>query len=235
MTAQTKQKFVHELFCKIAHRYDLLNSLLSFNQDKYWRRVAICQTEIVEGQKVLDVGCGTGRLTSELAQRVGPRGEVVGLDFCRNMLDVAVNHIANSPFGSVVTLLEGDAMALPFEDNSFDCVATAFALRNVPDLRTVLAEMRRVVKPGGRVVSLELAKPSRLGFKQAYYLYFEKILPFLGQLGVGIDGPYHWLPKSLRLFPHQEELCALFSDIGFNDATYYELTGGIVAIHVGVK
>jgi demethylmenaquinone methyltransferase/2-methoxy-6-polyprenyl-1,4-benzoquinol methylase len=126
-------------------------------------------------------------------------------------------------------------MALPFADATFDCATIGFALRNVPDIKVVLAELRRVVKPGGRVVSLELAKPGAPGLKQLYYLYFERILPLLGKLGAGVDGPYRWLPESLRLYPHQSVILDIFKEIGLNNAVCHELTGGIVAVHVGSK
>jgi demethylmenaquinone methyltransferase / 2-methoxy-6-polyprenyl-1,4-benzoquinol methylase len=232
---QTKEQFVHELFSTIAHRYDLLNSLLSFNRDRYWRRLAVERTGLAPGQKGLDVCCGTGLMTVEQARRVGPGGKVVGLDFCRSMLTVAVGNIAKTPYGPVIELVEGNAMALPFADDSFDCATIGFALRNVPDIKAVLAELRRVVRPGGRVVSLELAKPSVPVFKQLYYLYFEQILPLLGRVGIGADGPYRWLPESLRRLPHQAEICRLFGEVGLRDAAYEELTGGIVAVHTGVK
>lgn len=234
-TQHTKEKYVHEIFCTIAHRYDLMNSLLSFNQDKYWRRFAVTKTGLKAGDTGLDVCCGTGLLSVEQARCVGMTGKIVGLDFCKNMLDIAIDNIAKTPYRPVIELIEGNAMTLPFADDTFNGATIGFALRNVPDIRAVLAEMRRVIRPGGKVVSLDLAKPSAPGFKQLYYLYFEQILPFLGRLGIGVDGPYHWLPESLRLFPHQVELCAIFNEVGFKDAIYYELTGGITAVHVGTK
>ena len=229
------EKFVHDLVFHYRASLRFAQYMLGFNQDKYWRRVAISKTGLKTGERALDVACGTGRLTVELAKQVGMDGKVVGLDFCRSMLDIAVEHIVQTPYGPIIELVEGNAMALPFADDSFDSVATAFAFRNVSDIAVVLAEMLRVVRPGGTVISLELAKPGAIGFKQLYYLYFEKILPLLGRLGIGVDGPYNWLPQSLRLFPHQAELCAMFRHVGFKDATYYELTGGIVAVHVGIK
>lgn len=230
-----KAEYVRGVFAKIAKRYDLMNTLLSFNQDRYWRRRAVGETGLATGGRALDVCCGTGMLTLALAERVGPSGTVCGLDFSPEMLNVARAKVAQSTCGSRIELLEGDAMALPFPEDRFDAATIGFALRNVPDISVVLGEMRRVVRPGGRVVSLELAKPSMFGFKQLYYLYFEQILPLFGRLGVGVDGPYRWLPESLRRFPHQAEVAKLFEQAGFRKVDYYELTGGIVAIHIGVK
>lgn len=230
-----KEKYVHGVFAAIARRYDLMNTLLSFNRDKYWRRFAVAQTGLADGGCALDVCCGTGLLAIELARVAGPAGRVVGIDFCREMLDVAANNIAAAPDGAAIELIEANAMALPFADDTFDCATTGFALRNVPDIAAVLAEMRRVVKPGGAVVSLELAKPGAPGFKQLYYLYFERILPLLGKAGSGTDGPYGWLPESLRRYPHQTEILEIFRAVGLRDAFYRELTGGIVAVHHGIK
>ncbi len=233
--ATAKEKYVHGVFAAIARRYDLMNTLLSFNRDKYWRRFAVAQTGLAAGGSALDVCCGTGLLALELARAAGPGGRVTGLDFCREMLAVAAGNVAASPCGGRVELVEGNAMALPFADDSFDCATIGFALRNVPDIAAVLAEMRRVVRPGGKVVSLELAKPSAPVFKQLYYLYFERILPLLGKAGAGVDGPYRWLPESLRRFPHQAVVRDIFTAAGLKDAVYHELTGGIVAVHVGRK
>lgn len=230
-----KEAFVREVFTAIARRYDMLNSLLSFNQDRYWRRFAVARTELPPGGRALDVCCGTGMLTLALAQAAGPGGAVTGLDFCPEMLDQARANIARAACGSAIALVAGNAMDLPFDDDCFDCATIGFALRNVADIHRVLAEMRRVVRPGGRVVSLELAKPGAPVFKQLYYLYFEYLLPWLGSLGVGRAGPYQWLPESLRRYPHQRVIRDIFRQVGLRDAVYYELTGGIVAVHVGTK
>jgi demethylmenaquinone methyltransferase/2-methoxy-6-polyprenyl-1,4-benzoquinol methylase len=230
-----KEQFVHQVFSTIAHRYDLLNSLLSFNQDKYWRAKTVEKSGTLAGAKVLDVCCGTGMLTLQLAKAVGSHGCVTGLDFCESMLVKAATNIKKTEYQNVITLIQGNAMNLPFEDNSFDCATIAFALRNVPDIKHVISEMTRVVKPGGAVVSLELAKPTALIFKQLYYFYFEHLLPLLGRIGIGREGPYRWLPESLRRYPHQKEVRDIFSSVGLKEAQYTELTGGIVAIHTGRK
>lgn len=231
----TKEEYVRDIFDTIAHRYDLLNTILSFNCDRGWRRFTVACTGLKPGDRALDVCCGTGMLSLELARAVTPGGRVVGLDFSPAMLQVARRRLATSPCGAAVELVEGNAMSLPFDDDTFDCATIAFGLRNLPDIKGGLAEMQRVVRPGGRVVSLELAKPSRPVFKQVYYLYFEHLVPFLGRLGIGRDGPYSYLPRSLKGYPHQEEILQYFHDLGFDGAQYFELTGGIVAVHVGVK
>lgn len=230
-----KEEYVHAMFSSIAHRYDLLNTLLSFNQDKYWRRFAVRQCGLKPGDKVLDVACGTGMLSFEQARAVGPGGRVVGIDFCEEMLKIAERNLRKTPYRDNVRFMHGNAVDLPFPDDTFDCAAIGFALRNVPDVRRTIEEMTRVVKPGGRVVNLEFGKPSLIGFKQAYWLYFEKILPLMGRLGVGRSGPYNYLPNSVKNFPHQREIKELFSAIGLADVRYYDLTGGIASVHVGVK
>ncbi|HMM20577.1 MAG TPA: ubiquinone/menaquinone biosynthesis methyltransferase [Selenomonadales bacterium] len=230
-----KEKYVHGVFTAIAHRYDLLNTLLSLNLDRYWRRYAAVRTGLGKGGRALDACCGTGMLTLELAKLAGSAGKVVGADFCRPMLDRAAAKLAGTAYQPVVELVEANVLSLPYADDSFDCATIGFALRNVPDITATLAELRRVVRPGGRVVSLDLAKPETPGFKQLYYLYFERLVPLVGKLGVGADGPYRWLPESLRQFPHQADIREMFAAAGLNQAAYQELTGGIVAVHVGVK
>lgn len=230
-----KEEYVHSVFSSIAHRYDLLNTTLSFNRDKYWRKFAVEHSGLKPGGRGLDVCCGTGMLALEQAKTVGLQGQVVGLDFCENMLARAVENIKRTPYQGVIELVKGNAMDLPFPENSFDCATIGFALRNVPDIRKTIDEMRRVVKPGGKVVSLELAKPSAPVFKQLYYLYFNHMVPLLGRIGVGLKGPYSWLPNSLKTFPHQSEIRDIFAEVGLADAHYYELTGGIVAVHIGTK
>ncbi|MCL6634273.1 MAG: demethylmenaquinone methyltransferase [Peptococcaceae bacterium] len=232
---RTKEEFVHAVFSSIAHRYDFLNTALSFNRDKYWRRFTVDHAGLKPGGTGLDVCCGTGMLALEQARVVGLEGRVVGLDFCENMLAKAVENIRRTPYRRVIELVKGNAMALPFPDNTFDCATIGFALRNVPDIRKTIDEMRRVVKPGGKVLSLELARPSAPVFRQLYYLYFNHLVPLLGRMGVGLKGPYSWLPNSLKTFPHQSELRDIFTEVGLSDAHYYELTGGIVAVHIGRK
>lgn len=232
---QNKEEYVHAVFSSIAHRYDFLNTALSFNQDKYWRRFAVELTGLGPGGQGLDVCCGTGMLTLELAKAAGLNGHVAGLDFCADMLAIAGENIRKTPYREIIELVEGNAVNLPFPENTFDCATIGFALRNVPDIRKTIDEMRRVVKPGGKVVSLELAKPGIPLFKQLYYFYFNCVVPVLGRLGVGLNGPYNWLPESLKKYPHQSEIRNIFADAGLNGACYYELTGGIVAVHVGEK
>jgi demethylmenaquinone methyltransferase/2-methoxy-6-polyprenyl-1,4-benzoquinol methylase len=235
LKGKDKEAHVQSVFAAIARRYDLLNTVLSFNQDRYWRRFAIRQTGLQPGGNALDVCCGTGMMVLAEAEIVGPEGHVTGLDFSRPMLAVAAEHIAKTNYAERIKLIEGNAMDLPFPDNTFDCATIAFGLRNVPDILQTLREMQRVVRPDGRVVCLELAKPSAPVFKQLYYFYFEHLLPLLGKLGIGREGPYRWLPESLKLYPHQTEIRDLFEKAGLKNAHFFELTGGITSVHVGTK
>ncbi|MTI81771.1 MAG: demethylmenaquinone methyltransferase [Firmicutes bacterium] len=232
---RNKEEYVHSIFSSIAHRYDILNTLLSFNRDKYWRRFTVEKCNLKPGGSGLDVACGTGMLCLEQAKVVGETGHVTGVDFCEDMLAVGKENISQTPYVNNINFKQGNAIDLPLDDDSFDCATIGFALRNVPDIKKTISEMKRVVKPGGKVVSLELSKPSMPIFKQSYYLYFEKILPTLGKLGIGKDGPYSYLPQSLKVFPHQKEIRDMFEELGLKEAQYYELTGGIVTVHVGTK
>ncbi|PKM81765.1 MAG: bifunctional demethylmenaquinone methyltransferase/2-methoxy-6-polyprenyl-1,4-benzoquinol methylase [Firmicutes bacterium HGW-Firmicutes-14] len=230
-----REEYVHSVFTAIAGKYDSLNTVLSFNRDKRWRRVTVEKTGIQAGDRALDVCCGTGMITTELAKKAGPQGRVVGIDFCEDMLEIARENLKGSAYESSVEYIQGNAMDIPFPDNTFDCATIGFGLRNVPDMKKALKEMIRVVKPGGRVVCLEFSKPTVPVFKQIYNFYFDKCVPFLGKLGVGTEGPYRYLHNSWKAFPRQDELREEFRRQGLRDTDYYELTGGVVSVHVGVK
>ena len=230
-----EQEYVNSIFSVIAKKYDSINTVLSLNQDKYWRKFTVQQTRIMAGGHALDVCCGTGMISVELAKKVGESGKVTGLDFNEEMLDIARWNLKDSLYQKTIEYIRGNAMDLPFPDNSFECVTIGFGLRNVPDMKKVLGELVRVVKPGCPVVCLEFSKPSVPVFKQVYNFYFEKCIPFLGRLGVGKEGPFRYLHNSWKGFPHQKELQQEFSRQGLQDTTFYELTGGVVSVHVGVK
>lgn len=230
-THEDKEQFVQGVFSNIAKHYDLMNTVLSFGQDYYWRKFAVQKMNLTNESKILDVACGTCVFTVE-ALRQYPGLQVEALDFNADMLAQGQERVNKAGLQNQVHCIQGDAMDLPYEDNSFDAVMSGFAMRNVPDVKQVLKEMQRVVRPGGKVVTLELAKPTMIGFKQLYYLYFEKILPFLGSLSKD-NSSYAWLPESLRRYPHQSQILEYWKELGYQEATYYELTGGIVAVHVG--
>ena len=223
-------KAVRAMFSGIAGRYDLLNHVLSMNIDKRWRRLVRQRLQPVldnSSATVLDVACGTGDLSIELQSHAAAR--VIGTDFCRPMLAVAAGKSADIPF------VEGDAMNLGFSDDSFDAVTIAFGLRNLSNFSDGLAELHRVLKPGGKLVVLEFSSPVIPGFRQAFDFYFTRILPRIGGAVSGSRGAYEYLPDSVSKFPDQKRLAALMQETGFDNVEYTNLTGGIAAIHSGTK
>lgn len=233
MNAESKSH-VHSLFETIAPKYDLMNDILSFRRHKAWRKFTMRKMNMAEGQTAVDLCCGTCDWTIALAD-ASKTGKITGLDFSQNMLDYGAAKINKLHLAEQVSLVQGNAMSLPFEDNSFDYATIGFGLRNVPDYLQVLKEMRRVVKPGGQVVCLELSKPTWQPFKAIYYLYFERILPLIGQIVANRFKEYQWLPDSLKQFPDSRQLSMLFQEAGLEQVTAYSLTGGIAALHIGKK
>lgn len=229
-----KEEYVHSVFENIAHRYDFMNSLLSFRRHKAWRDFTMKKMRVQQGDTALDVACGTADWTIALAKE-SKTGEITGIDFSQKMLEVGEKKIKSIQLDRQIKLIQGNAMELPFEDDTFDHATIGFALRNVPDVETVLSEMKRVVKPGGKVVSLELSKPNWPPFRKLYYLYFYRILPFLGKIFADRYEQYAWLPESLTNFPDQKELAAIFQKAGLQNVEVYSLTGGIAALHIGYK
>lgn len=230
-----KAKYIHRMFSCIAGKYDLLNTLLSLNRDKAWRRFAVAKSGLKPGGTAIDVATGTGKLAIELAKVVGPKGRVVGVDFSEKMLDRARINISNTGCEEVIELVTERAENLPFPDNTFDCATIGFALRNVTDIKKTLEEMKRVVKAGGKVISLEFTQPKNWLFRKIYYFYFFKILPFVGGIISRKREAYTYLPNSVVNFPSQEKLKEIMEGTGLKDIKIYTLTGGIVAVHVGTK
>jgi demethylmenaquinone methyltransferase/2-methoxy-6-polyprenyl-1,4-benzoquinol methylase len=232
---KNKEQFVRDMFNSIAPRYDLLNTLMSLGMDRRWRLLAVKRSRVLPGGRALDICCGTGMLTLELARAVGREGHVIGLDFSQNMLDIARQRVNRSPLQGIIDLVSGNAMSLPFEENSFDAVTVGWGLRNVPDIKTVVKEMERVVKPGGMVVSLDMAKPELPVFKQIYWLYFEKLVPLMGKVWAKQETAYSYLHNSARAFTHQKELANIFRETGLVETGYTNLFGGVVALVAGKK
>jgi demethylmenaquinone methyltransferase/2-methoxy-6-polyprenyl-1,4-benzoquinol methylase len=222
------------MFGEIAPTYDLLNSLLSVNLHKRWRSVAVRRAGFGPGDGVLDVATGTGDLALVLARTVGPSGQVVGVDFCEPMLAVGRAKIARKRPGRVV-LLSGSAEALPFPDQTFDGATMGFALRNVTDVARTLREMARVVRPGGRVVNLELTRPRHPWLRWFYDFYSGHGMPFVGGIISGRREAYTYLPYSIRNFLPVERVKEIMQAAGLDPVWVYPLAGGIATIHVGVK
>ncbi len=233
--SHSKEQFVHGVFESIAHKYDQMNNLLSFRRHKAWRKVAMKKMKVRENDTALDVCSGTCDWAISLAQ-ASKGGRVVALDFSKKMLEVGAKKVSARGLDKQIQLIEGNAMKLPFADNTFDHVTIGFALRNVPDYRHVLKEMTRVVKPGGQVVSLELSKPTWAPFRRIYYFYFQRILPWLGKIFANRYEQYRWLPESLVHFPDYRELKRIMEEeVGLIQVEAIPLTGGIAALHIGRK
>lgn len=208
---QSKEEKVHNVFEKIYGNYDKMNSVISFQQHKLWRKDTMKRMNVPKGAACLDVCCGTADWTISLAEQVESNGKVVGLDFSENMLSIGKQKTAEY---DNIELIHGNAMELPFPDNQFDFVTIGFGLRNVPDYLTVLKEMRRVVKPGGLVVCLETSQPTMPIFRQGYYFYFRYIMPVFGKLFAKSYKEYSWLQESARDFPGMKELAEMFQEAG---------------------
>lgn len=187
---------------------------------------------VQKGSKALDVCCGTADWTIALSEAVGSKGQVTGLDFSENMLEVGKQKTASL---DNIQLVHGDAMNLPFDDNSFDYVTIGFGLRNVPDYLSALKEMQRVLKPGGMVVCLETSQPTLPLFKQIYSLYFKFVMPIFGKMFAKSKEEYEWLQQSTFNFPDKQTLKGLFFEAGFNDIIVRSFTGGVAAMHLGYK
>jgi len=227
-------KAVRAMFSGIAGRYDLLNHVLSMNIDKRWRRLVRQKLQPIlddPNALILDVACGTGDLSIELQTHADAR--VIGTDFCRPMLAVAAEK--NTKESLSIPYVEGDAMRLGFASDSFDAVTIAFGLRNLSNFSDGLAELRRVLKTGGRIVVLEFSSPVIPGFRQLFNLYFTRVLPRIGGAVSGSRGAYEYLPDSVSKFPDQKRLVSMMMETGFDGVEYTNLTGGIAAIHTGVK
>lgn len=230
----SKEQFVHSVFESIAPKYDLMNDIISFRRHKAWRKFTMRKMAIRPGETAIDLCCGTCDWTIQIAD-ASKTGRVVGLDFSQHMLDYGSKKVSARGMDKQVELIQGNAMALPYEDNSFDYATIGFGLRNVPDLEKVLQEMQRVIKPGGKVVCLELSKPTWEPFKSIYYFYFRRLLPLLGKLVAKRYEQYKWLPDSLVSFPDHKELAAIYRKVGLADVQAYPLNGGIAALHIGTK
>jgi demethylmenaquinone methyltransferase/2-methoxy-6-polyprenyl-1,4-benzoquinol methylase len=225
---------VERMFSAIAPRYDFLNRLLSAGYDRAWRRQAVAATALPREGILLDVCTGTADLALEAARQF-PDARIVGVDFSRPMIALGAAKIGGARLTDRVRLEVAQAEALPFADGSFDAVTVAFGLRNLPDRLRGLREMCRVLRPGGRAVILEFTTPPGALLRRAYLWYFHRVLPRIGRLVSGHPLAYSYLPASVADFPSPEGLAGWMRDVGLHDVSYRLLTGGIVAIHVGVK
>jgi demethylmenaquinone methyltransferase/2-methoxy-6-polyprenyl-1,4-benzoquinol methylase len=229
-----KARSVRAMFGAIAGRYDLLNHLLSANVDRYWRRACVAEVRrrlTAGAPRILDLGCGTADLSLAFARS----GAVIGCDFCRPMLAVGRRKVAAAGLESRVALVEGDALRLPFPGATFDAVVSAFVVRNLGNVEAGLAEMRRVVRPGGVVAMLDFAMPDASLLGSLYRLYFVEVLPRIGRAVSGVDGPYRYLPASVQTFPAPDRMCALMEQAGLAEPAHRLLTGGIAVVYTSVR
>jgi len=220
---------VREMFARISPRYDLLNHLLSGNIDKRWRRLVVRKLlpQLPPNAQVLDVACGTGDLSIEIFEATQAR--VIGLDFCRPMLELAQQKTREISFA------EGDALRLPFADETFDLVTIGFGLRNLSSLESGLRELKRVLKQGGWAAVLEFSQPAVPGLRGFVAFYYARVLPRIGGWLSGSRGAYEYLPDSISKFPNQDELAQIMRDTGFDQVSFENLTGGVAALHVGQR
>ncbi|MBC8447169.1 MAG: ubiquinone/menaquinone biosynthesis methyltransferase [Chloroflexi bacterium] len=225
--------FIRRLFGSIATRYDLLNRLISFGQDQAWRRYAAAQWQLPRGGWLLDVATGTGDMTLQ-ARRRYPEATFIGIDLTPGMLRQA-REKSLAAIGEPLRLLRGDALDLPFPDDRFDAAISGFMMRNVADVARAVAEQRRVVRPGGQVVCLEITRPQVWPVRWFFWLYFYGLVPLLGGLLSGQPGAYAYLPRSVARFLTADELQAVMEAVGLQEVRYHLLALGTVAVHVGVK
>jgi demethylmenaquinone methyltransferase/2-methoxy-6-polyprenyl-1,4-benzoquinol methylase len=233
--ASEKAKHVRAVFDSVADKYDLMNDLMSAGVHRLWKRYALGQTGLRPGQAALDVAGGTGDLAAGMAAQVGDNGLVVLSDINAAMLEVGRNRLLDRGLLRNVRFSLANAECLPFADESFDCVTIGFGLRNVTDKPAALASMRRVLRPGGRLLVLEFSKPVVPGLKPIYDVYSFNVLPWLGKRVAGDSDSYQYLAESIRRFPDQETLKGMMQDAGLEDCRYHNLAGGIVALHKGFR
>ncbi|MEE8329592.1 MAG: bifunctional demethylmenaquinone methyltransferase/2-methoxy-6-polyprenyl-1,4-benzoquinol methylase UbiE [Thermodesulfovibrionia bacterium] len=226
---------IQAMFSSIAPRYDLLNKLLSFGRDRYWRRFAVSHLPKIEAGKFLDLATGTGDVAVEIVKQHTPDTRVIGIDFSKQMLELGRKKILKKGYQNQIDIGFGDATSMPFEDKTFDAAIIAFGIRNIPDYRAGINEMARVVKEGGTIVILEFTNAQTRLFKWPFRLYLTKILTSIGEIISGRKGAYRYLSDSVLDFPEPEKLKKIMEETGLKDVRYYTLTLSIVAVHVGTK
>jgi demethylmenaquinone methyltransferase/2-methoxy-6-polyprenyl-1,4-benzoquinol methylase len=230
-TGEERARLVREMFDRIAGRYELLNALMSAGLNRIWNKKVVAAAELRPGGRALDLACGTGSLTRDLAKRVGPEGYVLGIDFSKEMIGAAKKR----PMSNVDYRL-GDATYLQgVEDGSFDAATIAYGARNIPDLDALFREMARAVRPGGRVVCLEIARPQGRFFATFYGLWFDRLVPWLGAKVSGDSWAYSYLPESVKAFVAPGELAEIMRRNGLQNVTWRRFSGGIITLHAGTK
>jgi demethylmenaquinone methyltransferase/2-methoxy-6-polyprenyl-1,4-benzoquinol methylase len=230
-----KESMVADVFHSVAAKYDVMNDLMSLGIHRIWKRYTIDCSGIRPGQKVLDLAGGTGDLAAKFSRIVGETGQVTLADINHSMLMVGKEKLTNMGIMSNLNYVQANAEALPFPDNHFDLVTMAFGLRNVTEKLNALASIYRVLKPGGRLLVLEFSKPSSEMLSKIYDTYSFHLLPKMGKLVANDSESYQYLAESIRMHPDQETLEGMMKEVGFEQTSYTNLTGGIVALHRGFK
>jgi len=227
-----KESRVREVFDRVAPRYDLMNDLMSLGLHRLWKAFAVSVARLRPGERVLDVASGSGDLAQAFARRVGPTGQVWATDINRSMLERGRNRLLDA--GCLAPAVQCDAERLPFAAASFDCVAVGFGLRNMTDKEAALADMTRVLRPGGRLLVLEFSKVWK-PLEKPYDLYSFKVLPWLGEKIAGDAAAYRYLAESIRMHPDQQSLAAMLERAGLAEVQFFNLGAGVAAVHRGVK
>jgi demethylmenaquinone methyltransferase/2-methoxy-6-polyprenyl-1,4-benzoquinol methylase len=230
-----KQARVRAVFDSVANRYDLMNDLMSFGIHRLWKRRAIELAGVKRGQRVLDLASGTGDLAARFSSIVGSQGLVVMSDINEAMLCQGRERLDSLGRVGNLEYVLANAESLPFPENHFDCITISFGLRNVTNKQQALQEMQRVLRPGGKALILEFSHPTVMPLRHAYDLYSFSVLPLLGRFVVGDAKSYRYLAESIRMHPNQAALLSMMEDAGFERCQYFNLTGGIIAIHRGYK
>jgi demethylmenaquinone methyltransferase/2-methoxy-6-polyprenyl-1,4-benzoquinol methylase len=230
---EQRDLFIKHIFSSVAPYVDLLSSGFSLGIDNFWRTKAVSLSGIREGERVLDVCTGTGKLALLLSRKVGPRGSVTGADFCEEMLSRA-RRKTGKRYRNMSYILS-DAKQLPFPDNTFDAVTVAFGMRNIPDTSMALTELHRVLKPGGKYICLELTKPSARWLRAIYEWYVFRVMPVVAEVVVKTAAPYLYLPRSINAFYPPDEFKRIIAETGFAKVTVDSLTMGIATIYRAVK
>ncbi len=230
-----KADMVADVFHSVAAKYDVMNDLMSLGIHRIWKRYTIDCSGVRPGQKVLDLAGGTGDLAAKFSRVVGSEGQVVLADINHSMLNVGKEKLLNKGILGNLHYVQANAEALPFPDNHFDLITIAFGLRNVTDKSKALASMFRVLKPSGRLLVLEFSKPTTEALSKVYDAYSFYLLPQIGKLVANDAESYRYLAESIRMHPDQDTLEQMMRDVGFEQTTYTNMTGGIVALHRGFK
>lgn len=229
-----KARHVAEVFHSVAGKYDLMNDLMSMGIHRLWKWFTVNNSGVRRGAKVLDLAGGTGDLTRKFSEMVGDSGKVVLADINASMLSVGRDRLTDDGVVGNIEYVQANAEALPFPDNSFDCITMAFGLRNVTDKDKALASMYRVLKPGGQLMVLEFSKPADW-LAKAYDAYSFHLLPIIGKVITGDEDSYRYLAESIRMHPDQDTLKQMMDTAGFERTQYHNMTAGIVALHRGYK